>query len=73
MNPAVYGSMINRETSLNHHLFQIAVTQRVAEIPTNTQQDERCLKVAILEQLGLGLSRQTVGSIANKKGRLMLL
>ncbi len=62
LNPPVYSSMINTEASLDPYLFQIAVAQRVAEIPADTQQDERCLKVAILEELGLRLSLHERGS-----------
>lgn len=62
LNPPVYCSMIYRETSFDYHLFQIAVAQRVPQVPTNAQQDERRLKVAVLEELGLVLSWHEMGS-----------
>ena len=62
LNPAVYSSMIDTEAAFDHHLFQVTVAQGVAEIPANAQQDERCLKVAIFEELGLWLSWHAMGS-----------
>jgi hypothetical protein len=37
-DPAVNGGMIDEQAALSHHLFEIAQTQRVGDIPSHAQQ-----------------------------------
>ena len=41
--------MVYCESSLSHHLFQVAVTQGIPQVPPYTQQDDVRLKVTPLE------------------------
>lgn len=62
MNPPVYGGVINRVAPLRHHLFQVPIAQlapEVSEVPTNAQQDDRGLVMAVLEQCGLAYEPST--------------
>ena len=42
--------MIYTEASLYHHLLQVPVAERVAEIPTETKQDDLGFKMPVLEE-----------------------
>ncbi len=45
--------MVYEKATRDDHLFQVAVAQRVEELPGDTEQYDRRLNVAILEELGL--------------------
>jgi hypothetical protein len=50
LDPAKHRRVIHFESALSHHLFEVAVRQLVATVPTNTQKDERGLEVPPLER-----------------------
>jgi len=52
--PTKDGRVIHVESALTHHLFDIAIRELIATIPTNTQKDGRRLEVSPLER-GVGL------------------
>jgi hypothetical protein len=54
--------MIDRESPFQHDFFQIAVTERVTQIPAHTQEDDVSLEVTPLE-----------GVLLCHKGSLFLL
>ncbi len=45
LDPPIHRCMIYCESPLQHHFFQIAVTERIAKIPPHTQQDNVRLEV----------------------------
>src|SRR5579862_6357086 len=38
--------MIQAESPLGHHLFQVPIAERISQIPTNAQHDDLVLKVS---------------------------
>jgi hypothetical protein len=49
-NPTSNRGMINAQTTFCHHLFQIAITERIPEIPPHTQHDQPILKMSSSER-----------------------
>jgi hypothetical protein len=43
--PTPNRDVIHRQTALHHHFFQVAVAQRVAQIPADAQNDDHVLEV----------------------------
>lgn len=50
LHPTPYGDVIYREPTLRHDLLQIAVAERVSQIPPDAQNDNHILEVAPTEQ-----------------------
>ncbi len=50
LHPAVDGAMIDPESAFRHHLFHIAIAERVPQIPAHTQQDDLSLEMTPLER-----------------------
>jgi hypothetical protein len=48
-DPASNRGVIDAQTTLYHHLFQISITERIAKIPPYAQHDHLILKVPSLE------------------------
>jgi len=46
LDPAGDRGVVDREASLRHDLFQIAITERGAQVPTDTQEHDLGFKVA---------------------------
>ncbi len=42
--------MIQAESPLGHHLFQVTITERIAQIPTKAEDDDLVLKVSPTKQ-----------------------
>lgn len=42
--------MIDMETTLHHHLFEIAITQGIPKIPTYAQEEDVALEMALFER-----------------------
>jgi hypothetical protein len=42
--------MIHRNSTLRHHLFQIAAAQRMPQVPPHTQNDDDIIKVSPSER-----------------------
>jgi hypothetical protein len=51
LHPSIHSCMIYRETTLQHHLLQIAVAERVAQVPPDPEQDDIGLEVTPNEML----------------------
>ncbi len=49
--PTVHGRVIDVQSAFQHHFFQIAVTQRRAQIPAQAQENEVGLKVTPCERM----------------------
>jgi hypothetical protein len=45
-NPTSDGRMIHAQTTFRHHFFQIAIAQRIPEIPAHTQHDQLILEMS---------------------------
>ena len=39
-NPTIEGAMLNRQTSLSHHFFNVTITKWVSTVPTNALKDD---------------------------------
>jgi len=50
LDPAPDGDMIHRNSALCHHLFQIAVAQRIPQVPPHAQNDDDIVKVSPSER-----------------------
>ena len=48
-NPPVQGGVIHRKTTLQDQLLDVAIAERVAQIPGDSLQDQRRLIMAALE------------------------
>jgi hypothetical protein len=44
LHPAVDGHVIHMQSSIEHHLFNIPLAERVPKIPAYTKQNDVCLK-----------------------------
>ena len=49
--PAMHGRMVNRNPSLDHHLLEVAQTQRIRNIPAHAEKDYIKRIVQTLEHL----------------------
>src|SRR5450432_584031 len=49
LNPTEDCGVIDRESALSHHLFQIAVAERISQVPTHAQQNDPGFKMTPLE------------------------
>jgi hypothetical protein len=50
LHPAVDRGVIDVQTPLSHHLFKIAITERVAQVPAHTQQNDFGLEMTPFER-----------------------
>ena len=50
LDPAPYGDVVHQQAAFHHHLFQVAVAERVAQVPSNAQDDDHVLEVSPSEQ-----------------------
>lgn len=62
-NPAVKRGMVNMNTTLSHHFFEIAQTQGISKIPANTLRDD----IDGIMQAFKGISETWSGNIAEKQ------
>jgi hypothetical protein len=49
LDPTKDGRVIHVETSLTHHLFDIAIRELIAAVPSDAQKDDCRLEVSPLE------------------------
>src|SRR5260221_9727608 len=54
LDPAVDGRMIDAESALSHHLFQVAVAQCIAQVPADAQENYLAFKGTPFERILLG-------------------
>lgn len=45
LNPAPDGHVVHRQPPLHHHFFQVAIAERVPQIPSHAQNDDHVLEV----------------------------
>ena len=50
LDPTPDGDVVHQQAAFRHHLFQVAVAERVAQIPPNAQNDDHVLEVSPSEQ-----------------------
>jgi hypothetical protein len=50
LNPAPDGDVVHCNSALRHHFFQIAVAERIPQVPPHAQHDDDILKVSPLER-----------------------
>src|SRR6516164_9546319 len=50
LDPAPDGDMIHRNPALGHHLLQVAVAQRIPQVPPHAQNDDDIVKVSPSER-----------------------
>ena len=50
LNPPPDGDVVDREVPLGHNLLQIAVGQRVSQVPPNAQEDDHTFEMSPAEQ-----------------------
>ena len=50
LDPAPDGDMVDRKTALGHDLLEIAIGERVSQVPTNAQEDDRILEMTPAKQ-----------------------
>src|ERR1022692_2423456 len=55
-DPAVNGGMIDEQAALLHHLFEIAQTQRVGDVPPDAQQHDVQYRSRLITLLALPIS-----------------
>src|SRR3954470_18556330 len=48
-HPAVQGGVVHLQTALQKQLLDVAIAERVAQVPRDGLQDQRCLEVPALE------------------------
>src|SRR3954463_1627658 len=48
-HPAVQGGVVHLQTALQEQLLDVAIAERVAQVPRDGLQDQRCLEVPALE------------------------
>jgi hypothetical protein len=48
-DPAVQGGVVDLQAALQKQLLDVAIAERIAQIPRDGLQDQRCLEVAALE------------------------
>ena len=65
LDPPVDGGVVHGKASLDHHLFQVSIAERIAKRPTDAKQDDLRLIMAVV---GMGET-----PIASKNGRQALL
>ena len=58
----VHCSVIDRDAALGHHLFQVPEAQIVGEIPADTEQDYRSIKMPALKHVCLRYCDISLGS-----------
>src|SRR5581483_5661176 len=49
LNPSVNGSMIDLQPTLPHHFFEVPIAERIAQIPSDAQEDDVGLKMTPFE------------------------
>jgi hypothetical protein len=48
-DPAIEGGVVDLQAALPEQLLDVTIAQRIAQIPGDRLQDQRCLEVAALE------------------------
>ena len=48
-HPAVQGGVVHLQAALQEQLLDVAIAERIAQVPGDGLQDQRCLEVAALE------------------------
>ena len=67
-NPAPDRDVVDGETTLGHHLFQIPVAKRISQIPPHAEKDHHFLEVSTTEQCRPLLAHRV--TIADRRIRL---
>src|SRR5690349_23613805 len=49
LDPAIHGRVIDAESTLSHHLFEVAIAERRAEVPAHTQKNDCGLEMTPFE------------------------
>ena len=60
-HPEVDRTVVNRQVPLCHHLLQISITQGIAAVPPDIEQNDFGLKVLPLKQRGIRHELGTIG------------
>ena len=50
LNPSPYRDMVNGEVPFRHDLLQIAICERVSQVPPNAQEDDHVFKMSSAEE-----------------------
>src|SRR5258708_38625452 len=50
LHPPIDGGVVHRKSSFCHHLLQVPVAERIAEVPAHTEQNNLCLKMTPFER-----------------------
>src|SRR3954447_1109080 len=66
-HPAVQGGVVHLQTALQEQLLDVAIAERVAQVPRDGLQDQRCLEVPALEII-LGPALQLLGNRTQDHG-----
>src|SRR4051812_48388454 len=66
-HPAVQGGVVDRQAALPEQLFDVSIAERVAQVPRDGLQDQRCLEVPALEII-LGPALQLLGNRTQDHG-----
>jgi hypothetical protein len=67
LDPPIDGRVIDVQPSFEHHLFEIAITERRAEIPADTQEHDLGLEMAPFEWDLLDHDEKLLCSVPNKE------
>jgi hypothetical protein len=68
-DPAVQGGVVDLKAALQEQLLDVAVAERVAQVPRDRLQDQGCLEVAALE-IALGPMLEPLDKGVQDHGRL---
>jgi hypothetical protein len=59
LDPAVDRRVVNAQSALGHHLFEIAVAERIPQVPADTQQNDLGLKMTPFERTRIAHARNS--------------
>ena len=54
LNPAVNSGVIDMQTPFEHHLFQVAIAERIPQVPADAEENDLGLEMAPFERVLLG-------------------
>src|SRR3712207_5964444 len=66
-DPAIEGGVVHRKAPLQEQLLDVTIAERVAQLPGDRLQDQRCPKVPALE-VGFGPALQPLGKSVQDHG-----
>lgn len=53
LHPTLDRGVFDNDATLAHHLFQVPIAQRLAQVPAHTQEDDLAFEVPPFERVGL--------------------